>query len=102
MKILQTSLEGERRRPCLRYRQGESGGPTNCWGTKEECYEEERKKNVMKDHWVKDIRLDVAIYFINEGIVVQYVTRREGYICVDTEKISMYCCYISPNISLQQ
>ncbi|XP_023310320.1 uncharacterized protein LOC108917090 [Anoplophora glabripennis] len=63
---------------------------------------EPNKKRVSSNNWIKDKKSDVAVLFINKRIEVLNVTMEEGYICIELRKCRIYCCYSSPNISLDR
>ncbi|KAJ8930022.1 hypothetical protein NQ314_017231 [Rhamnusium bicolor] len=63
---------------------------------------EPNKKLVSKNRWIKDKRGDVAVLFTNKKLEVHMVRSEEGYVCIHLQKYKIYCCYSSPNISLDQ
>ena len=40
--------------------------------------------------------------FINKNITVAGVDRKEGYVRMDLGKWDLYCCYILPNIPMEE
>ncbi|KAJ8910521.1 hypothetical protein NQ315_012818 [Exocentrus adspersus] len=52
--------------------------------------------------WIKDERMDVGIMLLNKKIRVTEVSCEEGYIRIDIKKCQLYCCYISPNIGIDE
>lgn len=62
---------------------------------------EPNKKLSENVQWIKDKRTDVAIMILNKKIRVAEVDCGEGYIRIDIQKCQLYCCYISPNIRIE-
>lgn len=63
---------------------------------------EPNKKIVQSNEWVKDIRVDVAVLFVNRKLNVSNIKVKEGYIVINFVEWDLYCCYISPNIPINE
>lgn len=63
----------------------------------------EPNKNIVKgSEWIKDERVDVAVMFVNKKVIMTHVDLGVGYVCFSLVNCDFYCCYISPNISLDK
>lgn len=63
---------------------------------------EPNKKIIEGNEWIKDKRKDVAVLFVNRMLEVTSVMVEEGYVVVRFEKWDLYCCYLSPNIGMDE
>mgnify|MGYP000164383016 FL=1 len=63
---------------------------------------EPNKTLTKQSEWVKDDRMDAAVLFVNKKIIVSGVIRRKGYLLINLGEWDLYCCYISPNISMEE
>lgn len=63
----------------------------------------EPNRTLMKNpRWTTDKNIDVAVYFRNKDVEVIGLDKREGFIRIQFRKYNIYCCYCSPNISLDE
>lgn len=63
----------------------------------------EPNKNLMEgSEWIKDNRGDVAVLFINKAVEVAKVEPGEGQIYLRLKHCAVWCCYISPNIHMEE
>ncbi|KAK9729971.1 Endonuclease-reverse transcriptase [Popillia japonica] len=61
----------------------------------------EPNKNIVRgSEWIKDRQSNVAILFTNKKVEVKKVEHAEGYVYLRINCGAIYCCYISPNISM--
>ena len=62
----------------------------------------EPNKSLMKSSckWKTDSNLDVAVYFKNNKLEVANIKIETGFVILQLESFDVYCCYSSPNISL--
>lgn len=63
---------------------------------------EPNKAIIKKPGWTADRRENVAVFWRNAKIKVKKVEREEGYLVIHLENFSMYCCYLSPNITIDE
>ncbi|KAK9686493.1 Endonuclease-reverse transcriptase [Popillia japonica] len=113
LKILQTNLGRGRRAHDLAYATAKQSNVDIL------IVGEPNKKIVDGKKWVTDGSKDVAILFVNKCLVVTNVERKKGYLVnkclvvtnverkkgylrVNLGKWDLYCCYISPNISIEE
>lgn len=60
----------------------------------------EPNKGVIKNWgWIRDNSEDVAVRFLNKGIKVRKIEKRQGFLSVDFEDWRLVACYASPNAS---
>lgn len=63
----------------------------------------EPNKTITKGgEWIKDERGDVAVLLINKKVIVTQTKAGKGYVSISLEGCELYCCYISPNIELEE
>ncbi|KAK9728129.1 hypothetical protein QE152_g18138 [Popillia japonica] len=63
----------------------------------------EPNKNIVRgSEWIKDRQSNVAILFTNKKVEVRKVEHGEGYVYLRINCGAIYCCYISPNISMRE
>ncbi|XP_072395164.1 uncharacterized protein [Diabrotica undecimpunctata] len=55
---------------------------------------------VKKFGWITDTRSDVAIYLMNKRVQIRKITKKEGFVKVNMNDVSIIACYISPNINI--
>ncbi|KAK9731918.1 Endonuclease-reverse transcriptase [Popillia japonica] len=60
------------------------------------------KKRVSGDKWLKDCRVDVAVICLTRNLDVLGHKSTEGHLILNLKNMTIICCYISPNISLQE
>lgn len=63
---------------------------------------EPNKRRIEGSNWIKDKRKDVGVLFLNKNLGTVDHTAREGHVIIRFNEFHMICCYISPNISLQE
>ena len=63
---------------------------------------EPNKKRVCGDEWIKDSRVDVAILLLTRNLEVSGHNVKEGHLVLNLKNLKVVCCYISPNISMQE
>nr|CAI5852388.1 unnamed protein product [Callosobruchus analis] len=63
---------------------------------------EPNRKAASKSGWITDSNTDVAVYFRNRSIEVKSIRKIAGCINIELKQCSLYCCYISPNVSTSQ
>lgn len=61
---------------------------------------EPNRKIVQDTKWITDKNMDVAVYFQNRNLAVKSVNRECGFVGIKFELFNIYCCYCSPNISI--
>lgn len=62
---------------------------------------EPNKKRVGGADWITDIRTDVGVLCLNKNLGIGGHTAREGHLVIRFRELNMICCYISPNISME-
>ncbi|KAK9675312.1 hypothetical protein QE152_g40459 [Popillia japonica] len=62
---------------------------------------EPNKKRVGGHKWLKDCRVDVAVLCLTRNLDVLEHKTTEGHLILNLKTMTIICCYISPNISLQ-
>lgn len=94
IKILQTNLGRERAAHDLAY----------ATAVKEKIdimvVGEPNKKIASNIKWIQDKRSDVAVLFLNKNLEIIEVNSNEGYLRIKMKDLYIYCCYISPNIEM--
>nr|CAI5853258.1 unnamed protein product [Callosobruchus analis] len=63
---------------------------------------EPNRKICSQTDWYTDLNLDVAAYVRNRTVGINSVEKKNGYLSISLGKIKIYCCYCSPNSSLDQ
>lgn len=63
---------------------------------------EPNKKIAERGRWLKDQRGDAAILVRNKQIKMKGFKSAQGWVRLDLETISIYSCYISPNINIKE
>lgn len=96
LKILQTNLGRGRAAHDLAYATAKQRGV----GVLIVC--EPNKTITKSSHWIKDERADVAVLFVNKRIPVTDTNVGKGYISIDFGRWVLYCCYLSPNIDMDE
>ncbi|KAK9759231.1 Endonuclease-reverse transcriptase [Popillia japonica] len=95
MKVLQTNLGRGRGAHDLAYVTAKQLGVDIL------IVNEPNKSIVKSNDWLKDRRCNIAVFFLNKKLEV-YSTKTTGeYIHIRFRDYAMYCCYISPNISIE-
>lgn len=61
---------------------------------------EVNKTIAKKAEWICDIRVDTAVYCRNKNIGITGYAKFDGAVQIQLAGFDIYCCYISPNISL--
>ncbi|CAH2008354.1 unnamed protein product [Acanthoscelides obtectus] len=63
----------------------------------------EPNKTIIKTQkWISDKRGDVAVYFRNREVTVKDIKYYDGFLGLHLEFCTLYCCYISPNIPINE
>lgn len=57
---------------------------------------------IKKPGWFSDTREDIAVYIRNKNTGIFSMSKKEGYVIIHYEEFSVYCCYISPNIHINE
>ena len=63
---------------------------------------EPNKTRVKGDNWLKDNRVNVGVLFLTKDLGVAGHKSKNGHIIVNLGNWEIICCYISPNIPLQE
>ncbi|EFA13619.2 Putative 115 kDa protein in type-1 retrotransposable element R1DM-like Protein [Tribolium castaneum] len=62
---------------------------------------EPNKKRIEKSNWIKDKMRDVAMLVLTKNVGIVSHTIFDGYLMIQTKKLNIIGCYISPNIGIQ-
>lgn len=63
---------------------------------------EPNRIKVTQSNWLVDNRIDIAIRINNKNIQITQTGRGDGFVWIETHKLVIYGCYISPNVGLAQ
>ncbi|KAK9680407.1 hypothetical protein QE152_g39114 [Popillia japonica] len=74
----------------------------STWSDVGKVEDAKTRKIIQNNEWIKDKSEDVAVLFMNKKIEIISVRLKEGDIGLNFVGWDMYCCYISPNITLDK
>ena len=63
---------------------------------------EPNKKLTRDSKWIVDNGQDVAVWFVSKKIKVNEIRKFDGFLVLILQKLTLICCYISPNIDISR